>query len=168
MGKNQINELDSYLKKIEKRFILTKKLLNKVYSFDIVHPKYRGLIPICSFYEYLDTGICQSLEGHEGAYRQYENDIKLNRIITSLDKINEKLDAIMNYQSQLYAELQIIRKNQESLCSQIDTLCQANEKIVNNTSVIKHDNQVIAKNSEIVKWITVFETYYQSKANNAY
>ena len=55
------------------------------YSKNIIYPKYRGLVPIAAFYEYFNSGRCDTLTGHEGAYNIYETEIRMNIIIAKLD-----------------------------------------------------------------------------------
>ena len=45
------------------------------------------MIAIASFYEYLMAGRCTSLEGTGGAYNLYENEIRMNQIISQLDTV---------------------------------------------------------------------------------
>ncbi len=162
--KCSINDLKNFLRDAKFKYNETLNILNKIYAYDIIHPKYRSLIPVCSFYEYFDTGICDCLKGHEGAYRQYEKDIQMNRIITSLDSINDKLDTIIENQNQLYNELKKIENYQNNMCNKIDYLCQTSSKIAEDTAFIKYQNDIIAKNTEILKWISIYEVMYNESA----
>ena len=152
-----VDELQNLLQVAKEKYNETLNILDTIYSFDIIHPKYRSLIPICSFYEYFDIGICNSLKGHTGAYRQYEKDIQMNRIITSLDNINDKLDIIIENQNQLYNELQRIKKYQKDMCNKIDYLCQTNSERAQDTAIIKYQNDIIAKNTEVLKWVAIYD-----------
>jgi len=79
--------------------------LEKVYSYNIVYPKYRELVPITMFCEYLASGRCNTLEGHEGAYNIYENELRQNIIISKLDTIASKLNSIRSSQYLLYTAI---------------------------------------------------------------
>lgn len=70
----------------------TEEALNSLYCAGIIFPKYRNLIAISSIYEYFESGRCNTLTGHEGAYNIYENEIRLNRIIVQLDIVIDKLE----------------------------------------------------------------------------
>ncbi|MBR6096095.1 MAG: hypothetical protein IKP82_03985 [Oscillospiraceae bacterium] len=61
--------------------------LNKYYNTGVIYPKYYGLVPITMFCEYIESGRCSSLTGYNGAYNTYENENRLNIIITKLDII---------------------------------------------------------------------------------
>ncbi|MCL2576653.1 MAG: hypothetical protein FWE27_01190 [Defluviitaleaceae bacterium] len=81
----------------------TQKVLNELYNFNIIFPKYRGnIVPIANFCEYIGSGRCNSLEGHEGAYDIYENEVRLDRIIERIDVVIKSLDKIGETQCVLY------------------------------------------------------------------
>lgn len=84
----------------------SKECLNKIYAQNIIFPKYRNLVMVCSLYEYICAGRCTSLEGHEGAYNILEMEIRLDKIITQLDKIISQLNTIQNNQFMLYSSIQ--------------------------------------------------------------
>ena len=80
--------------------------LGKIYSKNIIYPKYRNLPMLCSIYEYLCSGRCSTLEGRDGAYNILEMEIRLDRIITSLNLILANLQAIRQNQYVLYSAIQ--------------------------------------------------------------
>lgn len=104
--------LQKQLKEMKDANQKTKATLEKLYEKNIIHKKYRGFIPVCSLYEYFDTGVCTQLEGHEGAYNKYDTESRLDRIVTKLDQVIERLDEI--------------KLNQEVLC---DAIQESNRKL---------------------------------------
>ena len=72
----------------------SKKTLEQIYDKNIVFPKYRNMVMVCSLYEYVCTGRCDTLEGHEGAYNLLELEIRLDKIVTGLDRVIELLGRI--------------------------------------------------------------------------
>lgn len=84
----------------------SKHFLSEIYSKNIIFPKYRNLVMVCSLYEYICAGRCTMLEGHEGAYNILEMEIRLDRIITQLDTVVAKLEQIKNNQYMLYSAIQ--------------------------------------------------------------
>lgn len=96
------SNLESLVKQNEK----SKRNLEYIYSVDIIYPKYRNLIMVCSIYEYICSGRCNALEGHEGAYNILEMEIRLDHIIIQLDQVIDKLDAIQVNQYLLYSAIQ--------------------------------------------------------------
>lgn len=75
-----------------------QEMLDGYYSADVVYKKYRSLVPITMFYEYFDSGRCCNFQGIDGAYNIYENDIRMDNIISRLDDIISDLDSIRNHQ----------------------------------------------------------------------
>lgn len=84
----------------------SKQNLEQIYSPNIIFPKYRNLVMLCSIYEYICAGRCTTLEGHEGAYNILEMEIRLDHIITQLDLVIARLDVIRNNQYMLYSAIQ--------------------------------------------------------------
>ena len=98
--------LEAQLKKLKSMNAKTKMTLQKLYNRNIIHPKYRGLIPVCSLYGYFDTGVCTQLEGHEGAYNKYDTESRLDYIICKMDEVLKHLEEIKSNQYQLYSAIQ--------------------------------------------------------------
>ena len=98
--------LEDQLKKLKSMNAKTKMTLQKLYSRNIIHPKYQGLIPVCSLYGYFDTGVCTQLEGHEGAYNKYDTESRLDYIICKMDEVLKHLEEIKSNQYQLYSAIQ--------------------------------------------------------------
>lgn len=110
--------------------------LNQLYDLDIIFPKYRNFIAISQIYEYYMSGRCTELEGPDGAYNLYENEIRQNIIIIQLNAILANLEGIQQTQYMLYT-----------------ALCETNrrlEHIESNTEAIAYNTAVTAENSEIV------------------
>lgn len=84
----------------------SRSTLAKIYDKNIIYPKYRNLPMVCSLYEYLCTGRCSQLEGHEGGYNILEMEIRLDRIIVQLDRVIASLNAIEQNQFMLYSAIQ--------------------------------------------------------------
>ncbi len=139
--------------KAKRTFNSTKEVLDKYYASGVVYAKYRGLVPVTMFCEYLESGRCASLGGHEGAYNIYETEIRLNLILTKLDDIIQRLDQIQQNQNML---AQLIRQNNR----QIQTLSgavaqQANtlQSIERSTAVSAYYNEITATNTAYLSWI---------------
>lgn len=94
--------------------------LKNLYAMGIVRPKYQNWVAVSSFYEYLDYGRCEELEGRDGAYNLFEDESKLNRIIGQLDVIITKLDVIASTQFKLYEELVRVNEGIGELKTSID------------------------------------------------
>ena len=100
------------LAKAEDKAAESAKCLQELYSRNIIHPKFRDFVSVCSLYEYIDTGICSELEGEYGAYKFLEQAKIAERIITRLDVIIGQLNAIQANQYELFTAIQA---NQQTL-----------------------------------------------------
>lgn len=100
----------------------SRTTLQKIYDRGIIFPKYRNLIMMCSIYEYFCSGRCTTLEGHEGAYNVLEMEIRLDRIITQLDKVIAQLGAIQQNQYVLYSAIQESNQRSEQLLASVNQL----------------------------------------------
>lgn len=76
----------------------SRQVLETIYAYDVIFPKYRNFIMICSIYEYFCAERCITLGD---AYNILENEIRLNFIITQMDKVIKQLNAIQRHQYEL-------------------------------------------------------------------
>ncbi len=157
------------IKRINDAILATKVALNKVYDKDILYPKYRNFIAVCSLYEYLSSGRCSCLEGHEGAYNLYESELRQDLILVKLDIVISQLEDIKKNQYTLYQKMCEIKSAVSSISYQMgqllkktDTLIDNTDKIANNTARIAENTrvtalctQMIAKNTEAIKYINL-------------
>ncbi len=91
---------------VEKALATSEEHLQAIYQKDIIHPKYRTFAIVCSLQDYISTGICTTLEGPDGAYKLFEEHMRLDRISTKLDVIIVQLEKIRDNQFMLYSALQ--------------------------------------------------------------
>ena len=64
------------------------------------------MVMICSLYEYVCAGRCSALEGHEGAYNLLELEIRMDKIVTQLDRVIQMLGTIQQNQYMVYSAIQ--------------------------------------------------------------
>lgn len=150
--KKRVAMLNQELNRANITYRCTKNVLEKYYSKNIIFAKYRSLIPVCMFYEYNISGRCNRLEGHEGAYNLYEQEIRAQRIIDKLDKIIERLDEIESNQYMLASAI----KNSEKEIGRLSYIVQDQSnklaEISNNTEVSAYYNRISAMNTSFMMW----------------
>lgn len=128
----------------------TKQALNQMYSLSIIHASYHhNLVAVSSFYDYFDKGICTRLEGRDGAYAFYEEDLRFQRIESKLDVIITKLDEIAANQVHLAS---LIREGNETL-----------RRIENQNKVMSNQLDTISENTAV----TSYNTYCCAKSMSA-
>lgn len=128
----------------------TKDILDKMYGLDVIYGKYRyNIVAIAMFSEYFQSGRCNTLEGHEGAYNIYENEIRLGTIIGKLDEIIVRLDRIEQNQYRLFMAITEISKQQTRILSNLDAMAQKLDAQTNQLEYIAYNTNVARINSTI-------------------
>ncbi len=160
-----VNEL---LKKtIEETEALLKKTLttrNELYGYNIVFEKYRNVVALSSFCEYLMSGRCSSLTGSDGAYNIYENEIRLNQVISQLDVVISSLEEIKQNQYMMYSELQNIHSSLYTLNNTMNKALASVQNIEATTTTLNKHMEHISQNSDVIAYNTAVTAYY-SKVN---
>lgn len=109
--------------------------LNALYDMNIIFSKYRNFVAVSQIYEYYMSGRCIQLEGHEGAYNIFENELRQNIIILKLNEVLNQLEEIKQNQYMIYQAIN-----------------EANARLANiesNTAAIAYNTSVIAGNTAI-------------------
>lgn len=145
------------LEKRKQLYLETEDLLDKYYQKDVIFPKYRELIPISSFYEYLISGRCDCLEGHEGAYNIYENELRQNIIIDKLDDIIHCLEQIKRNQYMLYSAITEGNRKIQKLGDDVYRTMNSLHNIENSTALTAYNSEIIAENSKLLTWIELYK-----------
>ena len=149
-----VNPYDQPCKLIESEIIAAKQTYYKLvealanyYSLDIVFGKYRNLVALTRFYEYLLAGRCKTLEGADGAYNIYESEIRMDALITDMGQVLKKLDDIKKGQYLLYEQLVSANKGINELNNKTATAIDQLVKIGDSVDTIKTNSYVIAYNT---------------------
>ena len=133
----------------------TKATLEKLYSADIIFPKYRDMVAMCTMYEYFVTGRCTELTGPNGAYNLYESELRQNLIINRLDRIITQLEQIKQNQYTLYQEMRTTNRILTDISSDVKGILDTTKEIRNAANITAHCAQVTAKNLEALKYIAL-------------
>lgn len=153
------------------------RLRNDLYSADIVFPKYRNFVMLTSIYEYICSGRCSTLEGADGAYNLLELEMRMDRIVSQLDTVIQKLDQIQNNQFLLYSAIneansklyQLIESN-EKINSRLSSLNCSSEEMNAKLSEMLQTSELAAYYTQRVREETHYfnrMNYYAGKYDNA-
>ena len=153
MQKRKIAE--DNLADLEKSLEASKKVLKDLYALDIVFPKYRNLIAMCTMYEYFASGRCTELKGPNGAYNLYEAELRQNLIIGKLENISEKLSEIKDSQYILYTTLQETNMIVAGVADDITKIADATNDIRDSMSISNEIAEATRKNTEALKYISL-------------
>ena len=97
-------------------------------------------------YEYISSGRCSQLEGHKGAYNLYEQEIRMNLILSKLDDVLAHLDRIEGNQYELARAI----RDGNAKANQIDQSIQTVER---NTAVTTYYSGIAAASTACLAWI---------------
>ena len=140
----------------------SRNYLDKVYSCDVIDPEYRNIYAVSSFYGYLKKGRTHGLQfdqktGDQGAYNIYENERRLDLIITNTDEILRRLDQVIQNQHELAVGLENASRQVKSLCSnvtqQLNTISGSVEVIERCQSIIAYNSECNARNLAFLSWM---------------
>ena len=136
----------------------TRRVLNELYSNNIIFPKYRNMVAMCSIYEYFVTGRCSELTGADGAYNIYEYEVRQNMIINKLDIIIDELEAIKNNQYMLYEEMRQTNELLRGVQNELASIYNSVSVIESNSYITAQCAQITAKNTEAIKYISLINS----------
>ena len=139
--------LIAVLEKIKNQSDETSDALEKLYSINIIHPKYQNFIAIASFCEYFETGRCTKLDGYEGAYNIFENEIRLDKVITNQERILDALEQIKNNQYTLYCTMRESQYYLDRICTELDHVMSLSEQTAHNSAITAYNSQCSADNT---------------------
>lgn len=153
----------AYLKEekntLEEQMNRTVNLLQDLYGKGIIFEKYWwNIVAIASFIEYLNSGRCKALTGHEGAYNIYEMEIRLNHIVGQLDEVIRRLDQIQHNQYMIYNAIQESNQKLNSIYSKCVDIASGLGRIEVQNKSLSESIKIFQENSEL--------TLYFAEQNN--
>lgn len=133
---------------------------NKLYACDIVFGKYRNLVALATFYEYLLAGRCESLEGANGAYNIFEAECRANQIIGQLTKIVDSLEQIKESQYLVYTQLQSINHSLNTMHDTMRDVSKSLREIKTEVGHVSDYMATVASNTDVIAHNTAVSAYY--------
>lgn len=82
-------EMDKAIDEANKKCEELKFQRRQLYAMNVLHPNSQNMLAVNQIRDYLEMGICDRLEGTNGAYAQYMQDVRANRICASIDELRE-------------------------------------------------------------------------------
>jgi len=128
----------------------TSGTLQELYSIGVLFEKYWwDIVAIASFNEYLNSGRCTELIGHEGAYNIYEMEIRLNHIVGQLDEVIRRLDQIQRNQYMIYTAIQEANQKLNGIYSECVNISSGMDKIEGQNRTLIEKAKSLQANSEL-------------------
>ena len=146
-GESDMVIFSEHYKMMSKIYHENERVLEKLYSLNIIYPKYHYLEAVGMFLEYLMAGRTRSLEAKEtdqGAYNIYEDEMYKGIIINKLDQVLSNQRVLIDGQRQISKQIDSlihgiseVRKDIRDIkiSVQTDTFC--NEVTAYNTTVMR-------------------------------
>ena len=102
---------------LKRQYQETLSVLEKYYNLGVIYKNYCSMVPVSMFVQYLESGRADKLEGHEGCYNLYENDLKFQIIVSELQSLRSDLRHSMSvlYDSLDECNRNVSRLNEQSI-----------------------------------------------------
>ena len=147
----------------------TLQTLQTLYNTNIIFPKYRGIIPVTMFCEYMDSGRRTTLEGVHGMYDLYESELLAKRIVESIGEVNKTLGHVSYQLNGIAAQLTGIARNQIMLHEEIAKGNAISAQISMDTiALLENSASMLAATGEIHQEInSIYQAAKATEANTA-
>lgn len=142
---------------IARQIAETERVLEQLYDLDVIFPKYRELVALCSMYEYFITGRVTTFKGADGAYNLFESELRQNLIIASIQDIGSQLEDIKRNQYTLYSEMKRSNELLSGISSSLDATLATVSSIRQLTAVNNVLTASVAENAEALKYIALLK-----------
>lgn len=133
--------------KLDAPLMTTRALLDKLYAMDIIFPKYRNMIAMCTIYEYFASGRCTELTGPTGAYNLYEAELRQNIVINQLELVNANLEQIRQNQYILYQGIAETNRALTDISASVKGILAVTSDIAVSSRIAAYCSQVTAANA---------------------
>lgn len=136
---------------------LLKKLYQvrkQMYGSGVIFEKYHDFVAVSSFYEYISSGRCSGLEGANGAYNLYENEIRMNAIVAQLSDVVKSLKQIQKNQFTIYSAITQATNELKALNNSAEVMNKSLTAMKGKLTNISENSDVIAHNSKITAYYT--------------
>ena len=135
----------------------TKSLLKKLYSEDIIFPKYRNMVAMCTMYEYFASGRCTELIGANGAYNLYESELRQNIIINQLENVNANLEQVKQNQYILYQGISETNQALREISADVKNIVNATYDIAVSSRITAYCSQITAANAQAQTYLALLD-----------
>lgn len=170
-------EMDSHnelARKLEKQNMVTRQEINELskqrdlllkafnHSMNFIYPKYRNIICVSQFTQYIESGRCASFEGPHGCYNLFEQELRMDLIIDKLDIVISKLDKVIENQHEMVSLLKSIDQTTKEIKADTDLIAM-NTAITALASLEMAGsiNDVASSLDKVNSNINSFDNYYR-------
>lgn len=137
---------------IHNALVVAKNNLSQIYSENVLPQKYRSLTAVATLYEYLETGRCNTIQGHGGIYDTYEVEKIHLEQLKQMIQMNKTLSRIEDNQRYICQELRQANRTLSSINVSLSEIEKSNAKIAKNTAISAAANQQTAAAAQWMVW----------------
>lgn len=148
---------DQLIAQQEKKLADTRRLLQEAYDKGLLYGKYRNFVAVCSICEYLESGRCSELGGPDGAYNLFEQEIRMNLIITQLGLIISELDEIRENQAMLYDAISTGNRLTSQLIERTNESIRLGEYNAQQNAITAYNTQQTAREVSFSNWMRALD-----------
>ncbi len=164
--KSELNQkalLNNEIERMSDSLNRSKNNLRTIYNYNIINQDYQNIYAVGSMYDYFVKGRTQSLgfnstTGDQGAYNIYENERRMNLIITNTEEILKRIDTVIQNQYELANGLCEAKNQINNLCAGINKFMTSTE---NHLNQITECQRITAYNAERSRKELEFITWMQ-------
>lgn len=120
---------------IHKALMAAKEGLRKIYAVNALPEKYQNIVAVATMCEYLETGRCNTIQGHGGIYDTYETERIQMAQLWQLMQINQRLEGIEASQRYICQEITRANGMLSNIQSSLGRIEKTNEQIAQNTAI---------------------------------
>lgn len=137
---------------IYKQLQIAQTQLRQIYSLDVLPPKYRNLNAVATFYEYLETRRCTTIDGHGGIFDTYETERIQLLQLEELAQMNTTLSSIEDEQRMICEETRQANQTLSNITNQLSEIERTNQTIARNTAISAAANRQTAEAARWMAW----------------
>lgn len=146
------SEINMRQKEIQSALYEAKNNLQRIYTANVLPTKYRNLVAVTTLYEYLETGRCNTIQGHGGIYDTYEKERIQLAQLQQMIETNQRLSRIEDNQRYICQELYKMNNSLSAIKSSLKSIENTNAQIAKNTAISAVANQQTAAAARWMAW----------------
>ena len=160
--------IDQQIEHIRSEMGKTERTLAALYELNIIYPKYRSIIPVTMFLEYMKSGRRRILEGIDGMYDLYETELLGKQILGELGQINSTLSVISYQIGGIANQLTGIARNQIMIYEEVAKGNEIAKKLSETTSnILEKTASMVSTTGEIRKGLSAVQASSEVIAYNS-
>lgn len=160
--------LEADLPALRNKLSETQNLLHSYYSKGVLHPKYRNFVAVAYLLDCIDTGRYTKLDGPDGAYNQFELEVRMDRISSQLDTVINKLDQIRQNQYSLYAAITQANRTNQMMFQKLDGYCRNLDTLNANAAQIRQSLNTANHTAELTRKEIAYRNYLDRGSSYSY